>query len=755
MSLLKLNSIGKIYVSEGNVAVGIRDVNLSFELGEFVAVTGKSGSGKSTLLNVISGMDSYEEGELFIEGAPTSHYLQTDWEEYRKKYISFIFQDYNIIESFTVLENVELALMHIEDQKERRKRALDLIDRVGLTSHARHKGSKLSGGQKQRTVIARALAKDSPIILADEPTGNLDSATSKEIINLLHSLSKDKLVIVVTHNYDDFADYATRHIRIHDGAVEFDHYMTQLPKAEQKKIEAEEKPGKKRELLSLIKNGMALGFSIFKSKPKLTIFLCILMLIGTFGIFAVTALTGGTGDIFKPSYMFSYIEGRLVITHQSGRVLSEEELSNLATKYGAESYLRVDSMLDEAANTVVEIPSEKAIDGYKYVSFKFRYGEYYGDDIIGRYPEKSNEVFLYIPIYLKSEFGTKEILLDEIVVNNLPLKVVGVKYFYDNNKDAKCLLTEEGFRVATAANYFNSTSGNITVFITHLGNSDPDKAIQLDSIVPSFDIDENKVYIDSEQYNTILETEKNFKTTVSMNMSYYKYDNFNYGSAQVTNFERKFASDQVTHQKPYLPESGYYSERLVVSDETLCEIAYAVLDNSYTQASLFFKSDADAEKAAELLKDEGYLAFPSNATYTESALDAIFSVTLSIMTFVFWVLAVIFMAFFINLCSIRAVESFKSDLATMRSMGIASKVVKVGIYVRMLLCLVPAFILLIAFAVLIYTSDFNMYFRYLYFWQYALIILGMIILTIRTTKKQIFRLFSESVKKSLKGGNEQ
>ena len=223
MSLLELKGIGKIYVSEGSVAVGIRGVDLSFDKGEFVAITGRSGSGKSTLLNVISGMDSYEEGELFIEGQPTSHYMQPDWEEYREKYISFIFQDYNIIESFTVLQNVELALMHIEDKRERRRRALDLISRVGLSSHIKQKGSKLSGGQKQRTVIARALAKDSPIILADEPTGNLDYETSKEIIDLLHEVSRDKLLIVVTHNFEQVEQHATRHVRIFDGAVESDH----------------------------------------------------------------------------------------------------------------------------------------------------------------------------------------------------------------------------------------------------------------------------------------------------------------------------------------------------------------------------------------------------------------------------------------------------------------------------------------------------------------------------------------------------
>ena len=245
MALLELKDIGKIYVSDNTVAVGIRGVNLSFDRGEFVAITGQSGSGKSTLLNVISGMDSYEEGELFIEGEQTSHYTQADWEKYREKYISFIFQEYNIIDSFTVLENVELSLMHITNVVERRQRAMELIRRVGLEDHIRHKGSHLSGGQKQRTVIARALAKDSPIILADEPTGNLDSETSKEIIALLREVSKDKLLIVVTHNFEEVEEYATREIRVYDHAVASDREMAPHEVPEQESSETtEEAPHK-------------------------------------------------------------------------------------------------------------------------------------------------------------------------------------------------------------------------------------------------------------------------------------------------------------------------------------------------------------------------------------------------------------------------------------------------------------------------------------------------------------------------------
>ena len=283
MKLLELKDIGKIYVSENNVSVGIRGVNLSFNIGEFVAISGESGSGKSTLLNVISGMDSYEEGELYIEGETTSHYQEIDWEEYRQKYISFIFQNYNIIDSFTVLQNVELSLMHIDDSKERRKKALELIERVGLISHINHKGSKLSGGQKQRTVIARALAKDSPIILADEPTGNLDSKTSKEIIELLYEISKDKLLIVVTHNYEEVKDYATRHIRVFDGSIEYDHNIKNelnISNTDNKTTNDKESKVYKSKTIYNLKKGFTLGKTIFFSKPRLSLFLCTIMLIG-------------------------------------------------------------------------------------------------------------------------------------------------------------------------------------------------------------------------------------------------------------------------------------------------------------------------------------------------------------------------------------------------------------------------------------------------------------------------------------------
>ena len=759
MALLTLKDVGKIYVSEGSVAVGIRGVNLSFDRGEFVAVTGKSGSGKSTLLNVISGMDSYEEGELYIEGEQTSHYLQPEWEEYRERYISFIFQDYNIIESFTVLENVELALMHITDKRKRRARALELIDRVGLTSHAKHKGSKLSGGQKQRTVIARALAKDSPIILADEPTGNLDSATSKEIIELLYEVSRDKLLIVVTHNFEQVEDCATRHIRIFDGAVESDHEIRAAEKIDGNTLTRVKKT--KGEIRRRdIKNGFTLGGSIYRAKPRLSVFLSLLMIIGMLGIFAVTSLCGEATEMLEPSYMFRHIDGRVVVTTPEGRPLTNDEIVKLAADYGAERYLRFDSLLD--AGSYMGYVSFLTNDRNYTPSFRteFTYSEHFGDDIIGHYPENASEVFLYLPIEHQTDVGADSLLLDKLIVSGTTLyRVSGVKYFYDNNKTAKCLFTEEGFRTATAASYISSGGVSISYSLRIDGG---DHSLSIYSIVPSFEIEDGKAYVHDQNYDYLQSLKKPGYTIndegLTLSAYYYKYD-YNYGDeGKALTFEHRFSDEELTTVKPDAPVLSYmgYTSALIVSDELLREIAESVLDKSYRQASLFFEDDKAAEEAAELMQEAGYIAVPSNTTYTPDAETTLMNVLACLALAAVWFVAVVFLAFFINLCSGRALGAFRGDMAIMRSMGIPVRAIRVGMYVRMLLSIIPALILLLAVALTVFRVPvLNPIFVYLYWWQYALIVLGMLLLTVRTTHKQIKRLFGESVKKSLKGGDAQ
>ena len=175
--MIRLTDVSKYYRSNQNVTLGLHKINLEFHPGEFAVITGESGSGKSTLLNVISGSDSYDEGEMYIEGQETSCYDKADWEQYRREKISFIYQNYNLIDSFTVLQNVKSAiLIRIPqmDEKEADRKALEYIRKVGLEKQAKKKASHLSSGQKQRLSIARALAKETEIIVADEPTGNLD-----------------------------------------------------------------------------------------------------------------------------------------------------------------------------------------------------------------------------------------------------------------------------------------------------------------------------------------------------------------------------------------------------------------------------------------------------------------------------------------------------------------------------------------------------------------------------------------------------
>ena len=213
--MLRLKNVSKFYYNKGVVASGFSKINLNLNMGEFVVITGESGSGKSTLLNVISGLDSFEEGEMYINGEETSYYSDNDFEEYRKKYIANIFQNFNLVNSYTVYQNIELIyLVNNLDKTNMKEEINDLIDKVGLTKYKNTKAAKLSGGQKQRVAIARALAKNTPIIVADEPTGNLDSKSANEIIELLYSLSKEKLVIIVTHNYEQVEKYATRRIKM-------------------------------------------------------------------------------------------------------------------------------------------------------------------------------------------------------------------------------------------------------------------------------------------------------------------------------------------------------------------------------------------------------------------------------------------------------------------------------------------------------------------------------------------------------------
>ena len=335
--MIELKDVTKYYSSDTSVAMALRNINLEFHKGEFVVITGKSGSGKSTLLNVISGMDTYEEGEMYFNGMETSYYDKRDWEDYRRENISFIYQSYNLIDSYTALENVE-TVMRIENGKERRrerkKRALEILDQVGLKKRARHKAVHLSSGQKQRLGIARALAKDTDIIIADEPTGNLDVENGVAVMKMLYELSRDKLVIVVTHNFEQVQDFATRKIRLFDGEVAEDILLN--PQQERKEETGQKTTEKKKTEKKHGEWFQAVGF-VHKNRmaqPHRTIFLFLLMLVITsslmimYGYLLANMDDSVTRDTSQGAFNNTQKE-RLVVRKPDGSIFSDSDIEAL------------------------------------------------------------------------------------------------------------------------------------------------------------------------------------------------------------------------------------------------------------------------------------------------------------------------------------------------------------------------------------------------------------------------------------------
>ena len=218
--MLQIQKISKKYITGDLVQTALNEVSLNLRDSEFVAILGPSGSGKTTLLNIIGGLDRYDSGDLIINGISTKKYKDRDWDSYRNHTIGFVFQSYNLIPHQTVLSNVELALTISGISKaERKKRAIEALEKVGLGKQLHKKPNQMSGGQMQRVAIARALVNDPEILLADEPTGALDSETSIQVMDLLKEVAKDRLVVMVTHNPELAEEYANRIVKVKDGHI--------------------------------------------------------------------------------------------------------------------------------------------------------------------------------------------------------------------------------------------------------------------------------------------------------------------------------------------------------------------------------------------------------------------------------------------------------------------------------------------------------------------------------------------------------
>ena len=320
--MLELKKINKSYQTGDFVQQALKNVSIEFKKNEFVAILGPSGSGKTTLLNIIGGLDRYDTGDLIINQKSTKDFKDRDWDAYRNNCIGFVFQSYNLIGHIDILQNVEMGMtLSGVSSKERKKRAIEVLTRVGLKDHLHKKPNQLSGGQMQRVAIARALANDPDIILADEPTGALDSKTSVQIMNLIQEIAKDKLVIMVTHNPELAHEYASRVIEMKDGEV-----VSDSRKGRSKKEDTEPYTIRKTSMSFL--TALHLSLNNIRTKKGRTLLTAFASSIGIIGIALILSLSNGFDrqiGIFEQNTLSSL---PIVVSRQSVD-LTEETMNQL------------------------------------------------------------------------------------------------------------------------------------------------------------------------------------------------------------------------------------------------------------------------------------------------------------------------------------------------------------------------------------------------------------------------------------------
>ena len=330
--MLEIKNISKSYVTGTFTQKALDNFSLKFRREEFVSILGQSGSGKTTLLNIIGGLDKYDEGDLIINDKSTKSFKEKDWDAYRNNCIGFIFQNYNLITHISILENIEMGMtLSGVGSKEKREKALEALKKVGLEEHAHKKPNQLSGGQMQRVAIARALATDPDIILADEPTGALDSKTSQQIMKLIKEISKDKLVIMVTHNRQLAEEYSTRIVELKDGKLISDSNPI-------KKVEKDAETFSIRKTAMSFLTALKLSFNNIKTKKGRTALTAFASSIGIIGIALILSLSNGFKIEIDNFEKDSLSEAPIIISQQSMKLDEETILKMQDQHQSAEKY---------------------------------------------------------------------------------------------------------------------------------------------------------------------------------------------------------------------------------------------------------------------------------------------------------------------------------------------------------------------------------------------------------------------------------
>lgn len=381
--MLELNDIKKDYVTGSTTVSALKGINLRFRDCEFVSILGQSGCGKTTMLNIIGGLDKYTSGDLKINGVSTKNYKDRDWDFYRNNSIGFVFQSYNLIPHQTVLSNVELALtLSGVSKAERKKRAIEALEKVGLGEQIHKKPNQMSGGQMQRVAIARALVNNPDILLADEPTGALDTETSIQIMELLKEISKDRLIIMVTHNPELAKNYSTRIVKLLDGVItdDSDPYLLEDMEAdirakEAAKVKTSEKKikksGKKQKTSMSFFTALSLSFNNLMTKKTRTILTAFAGSIGIIGIAMILSISNGIQlyiDRVQRDTLSSYpitlqaeaIDISSMVTSMTGNSDSEE--------HEDKSKIYSNDIMGDMINTMVkEVKSNNLSEFKKYI----------------------------------------------------------------------------------------------------------------------------------------------------------------------------------------------------------------------------------------------------------------------------------------------------------------------------------------------------------------------------------------------------
>lgn len=647
--MLKLENVSKIYYTNGIVATGISKVNLELNIGEFVVITGESGSGKSTLLNVISGIDSYEEGEMYINGKETSHYTEKDFEEYRKKYIANIFQSFNLINSYTVYQNVELVLL-LNGYKRRqiKKKVLDIIDKVGLTKFKNTKVSKLSGGQKQRVAIARAIVKDTPIIVADEPTGNLDTKSAYEIIELLKNVAKDKLVVIVTHNIEQVEKYATRIIKMHDGKM--------IQNTEIKNINEDSKitqaSGKNITIPNQYRLGIRNTFNIF-SKFILLFIVFTFMSVAFLAEYSAFKLVEHSTEESSgySANLRDISKERILINKQNREPFTEDDYNKIKQLSNIDYIVEDDISLDTEF-----ILRNDTLNTYGYIK---DINNFKGNLDIGRMPENDDEIILkankddytitqMLDETLNSEFSLQKSYREGDTIRTV--KIVGIQYnenntiydrtFYVSNEVKKVVRSYVHNQYSDMKTLLNDKYVQYTIETSE--NVEPGTAIVNDDL--KYQFKNNKII--------------NQNINISVSNIYYE-DNID---LTITKTFTKSNLKKLTGYTDY----SYYQNAIIINPDDY----NSLYDKPSYQSSVYVKDASIIDQTMSELENLGLK--PKKATdfkveyENESQIVKIFKVVVTIF--------VIIVVFFISYLIISIIlKSRNIYYTTLRMLGATSK----------------------------------------------------------------------------------